>query len=136
MATDEQTESLFESIMAGDVKAVRRHLKGEVDLNAETPAGGTLLHAAGRNGLSAIALLLIEQGADVDGRDKFGKTSLHCAARVGDLKMAKLLIEHGANVNAQAKNGSHPLDWAVKFEQDEMESLLEECGAKSGKALR
>ena len=77
-----------------------------------------------------------EQGAEVDGRDRYGKTPLHCAARQGHPKVVNLLIDKGACVNAMAKNGSFPLDWAIKFNNDEVANLLREHDGKSGKALR
>lgn len=48
---------------------------------------------------------LIEQGADVNNKDKDGMTALMRAARGGHLETTKLLIEKGADVNAIEKSG-------------------------------
>lgn len=47
------------------------------------------------------ATSLLEEGAEVDARDKQGWTPLHNAANSGNEKLVQLLIKHGADVNAK-----------------------------------
>ncbi|RMG37451.1 MAG: ankyrin repeat domain-containing protein [Gammaproteobacteria bacterium] len=55
------------------------------------------------------ARLLIEAGADVNGRDDSGNTPLHKAVGALNPKVAELLIRHGAKVNARNKAGETPI---------------------------
>jgi len=50
-----------------------------------------------------IALLLINNGADVNAKDKHdrNKTPLHHAVARGTVRVAKLLLDHGADINAK-----------------------------------
>lgn len=134
-STTQLIEDLLAATTQGDLSAIKNHLKGDVDVNAETATGGSVLHAAALGTSSNVVSFLIEQGAAVDCRDKFGKTPLHCAARQGNSQIVGLLIEKGANINAMAKNGSQPLDWAIKFGHESLATDLTEQGAESGKAL-
>ncbi len=67
---------------------------------------------AARNGQLEIARLLIQQGANVNGRDVWGSTPLHLA--VGYPDIVDLLIASGANVNLRDGFGNTPLHLAVR----------------------
>ena len=45
----------------------------------------------------------LDEGADVNSRDKTGRTALHWAAVDGDVEMAQILIEANIDVNAKTK---------------------------------
>ena len=47
-----------------------------------------------------LARLLIEAGAEIEGKTKNGYTALHLAAQYGHKLIIDLLLEHGANPNA------------------------------------
>jgi ankyrin repeat protein len=96
-------------------------LLSPVLLSAEVVPVRPALHWAAENGLTDVATLLIEQGADVDETDHFGNTALHLALAYPDL-MA-LLLENGANVNARNAMGNTPLHLAVK-DRGAVETLL------------
>lgn len=57
----------------------------------------------------AKAKQLIEDGADIEGKDELGMTCLVIACSKGNLDIVKLLLEKGANVNAPAADGTTPL---------------------------
>ncbi|MCH9020062.1 MAG: ankyrin repeat domain-containing protein, partial [Proteobacteria bacterium] len=58
---------------------------------------------------------LLDNGAEVDGRDRLGgPTPLTLAARFGRPAVVGLLIDRGADVNARAKRGWSPLLAAVR----------------------
>jgi len=52
---------------------------------------------------------LIENGADVDFKDKGGYTSLHFAAQESRVEELNLLIQNGANPNLKDYYGNTPL---------------------------
>jgi len=43
--------------------------------------------------------LLLEQGADINARDRYGQTALMNAAHTGQLALVRLLIEKGADLD-------------------------------------
>lgn len=76
---------------------------------------------------AAVTTLLLEQGADVNVKDKNGWTALIYATTHSSLDVVKLMIEQGADVNAKDKAGKSALDVA---NSEEMKKLLREHGAK------
>ena len=90
-------------------------------IGAEVVPVRPALHWAAENGLTEIAALLIEQGADVNESDHFGNTALHLALSYPE--MAQMLLESGAEVNAKNAMGQTPLHLAVKYRRS-MEILL------------
>ncbi|MDA0597412.1 MAG: ankyrin repeat domain-containing protein [Chloroflexi bacterium] len=60
--------------------------------------GRTPLHLAALGNSPDIARLLIDSGADIEGKDNGGGTALHFAARNNSLDVATLLIDSGADI--------------------------------------
>jgi len=100
-----------------------------------------LLYAS-RGGLTEVAKVLIDKGANVNydgsrinGKENFGVdtvfwTPLHAAARNNNLEICRMLIEKGANINAKDKTtGCTPLHLAVLFGHLDITKLLIEKGA-------
>lgn len=72
--------------------------------------GNTPLHLAAMKGLRAVALLEIENGADIDATNKHGDTPLHLAARARRGKIASLLVRTGgARTDISNNDGDTPL---------------------------
>jgi ankyrin repeat protein len=68
------------------------------------------LHTAAIKGLSKIAYLLLENGANPNAKDKKGKTPLDYACRYSHKKVAKILLGKGANKEDLKKSfGPSPL---------------------------
>ena len=82
--------------------------------------GCTLLHWAAANNRTAIATLLIDDGADVNATGGLlGETPLHWACRSGErwwghTHMVALLLSSGADINVKSFNGSNALHVSVK----------------------
>lgn len=72
----------------------------------------TLLEAA-RKDDAAVALQLIDSGADVRAKTSDGTTALHWAAHNGDLELLKRLLKAGADAGARNDYGSTPVEEAA-----------------------
>ncbi|KKK49561.1 hypothetical protein LCGC14_3133820, partial [marine sediment metagenome] len=73
--------------------------------------------------------ILLDKGADVDGKDTFGFTPLMVAAQHGDYDMAWLLLDKGANPALKNQGGYHAMAFAVMKEDEDLVELLLESGA-------
>jgi ankyrin repeat protein len=80
---------------------------------------------------ASVVTLLIENGANIHGKDNAGNTPLHMAA-LGQTEIVQLLLEHGADVNAINDAGETPLHKAVQYpEYKIVRELLRYGGDKS-----
>ena len=57
----------------------------------------------------ALALFLLERGADPDVPDSIGRTALHAAVETGRTGLVKALLRHGADPNARLTQAPFPL---------------------------
>ncbi len=123
------SEDLFvQKAGEGDIFAVRLFLKAGMDPNAADEKGNTALIAAAKAGQREMVNLLLDEGAEIDGRDKkFGGTALVWAAIRGRTETVKLLLERGATSNAKEKmNGMSALHTAaVRGHTDTVKVLLD-----------
>jgi len=115
----------------GHADAARALLNKGAQVNAcSTNASKNMaLHAAAAGRAPAVAKLLIDAGADVNGRQGGGFTPLHSVAQGGDVEFARLLAEAGADVNVRAENQQRPLDLALANGRQAMVDFLESRGA-------
>ena len=75
-------------------------------------------------GHEAVAIMLIEKGADVNLSDHNGYTLVHHA--IFSEPLTRLLIEKGADINARSKSGATPLIFAtINGDEDAVRFLLE-----------
>ena len=74
----------------------------------------------------SVLRLLLEHGADINGRSKSGKTPLHWGSYYGALEAVRLLVEHDADVEAKDNDGKTALQLA---HGDKAVKLLREHGA-------
>lgn len=123
----------YEDISNWILKPAHRGLSGffkpdeKLD-NARDP-GSALHQAAGKGDLDEIEQLLNE-GVDIEVKDKLLFTPLHRAAENGNYMAVRLLLDKGANVRAKSKYGVTPLHAAAQRGHTEIVKLLLSRGAK------
>lgn len=82
-----------------------------------------------RSGDSALVRKLIEQGADIDSKDRHGQTALMVAAMRGRAAIVQVLVENGVDLNHTAKYNLSALMLAVINGHAEIVQILVEAGA-------
>jgi mannose-6-phosphate isomerase-like protein (cupin superfamily) len=95
---------LHEAAETGDIDQVKQAIAEGADVNQADYASRLPLYLAASKGHAAIAVLLIEKGADVSMEYPLLRwRPLHAAAYAGHLDVVEILIEHGADVNAASR---------------------------------
>lgn len=95
-----------------------------------TPVWPDEIHEAAQKGdVAKVKVLLQQNSALVEARDKFDRTPLHWAVRGVHFEVVKLLIEKGADVNAKDNVRITPLHIASLYGHEEIVKLLIEKGA-------
>ena len=89
----------------GDLESARLLLAAGANVNDAAPSGTSALVVASHSGHPALAVFLLEAGADPNAADA-GYTALHAAVLRGDLELVKTLIAHGADPNARLVRGT------------------------------
>ncbi len=82
------------------------------------------LHSALAGGQTAIALLLIQGGADVNVPNGENWTPLHYCADIGDAELAELILERGANHLARDKEGRTAAELAADVGHDHVADVI------------
>jgi tankyrase len=130
-------QQLLEASKTGDLDVVKRVCSIQ-NVNCQDLDGrlSTPLHfAAGYNRVLVVEFLL-QQGANVQAKDKGGLVPLHNACSYGHYEVAELLVKHGANVNAADLWKFTPLHEAAAKGKYEICKLLLKHGADPQKKNR
>ncbi len=124
---------LHEAVETGDIDQVKQAIAEGADVNQEDLVGRMPLSRAASKGHAAIAVLLIEKGADVSMEYPLLRwRPLHAAAYAGHLDVVEILIEHGADVNAGNRSTvKTPIDYAAASGHFDVVELLITHGASA-----
>jgi ankyrin repeat protein len=99
------SESLFPAEMGKKV----------IDINTTDCEGDTPLHVLISRGNTAGALLLIENGANINAVGDMGETPLHLAIRRKDLKIISALLNNNAKTNIVSEFGKSASQEAIEI---------------------
>jgi len=107
--------------------------EAKVEPVTATPAAQAVpqsLHSAIARGDYGAAIRMIEQGADIEGKDPgAGASAIHYAVMKGEMPLVGLLVQRGADVNSRTKSGTTPLHTAVLYRRTEIAEYLIGKGA-------
>ena len=136
---DSIEDTLVGAARAGDLEAIKQHIADGAEVNAlhfEMPP----LTWAAMMGQTEAAELLLQHGADINGRNRDDNTALHLAVFLGHAETAELLLKSGADVNAKNDDGATPVDllhvpWEMtRLLTKPMGIELEQVQVEAGKA--
>lgn len=134
-------DELLTAAWDGDAPRVRELVALGADVECFDNNGNTPLHLAIENLKLDVVRVLIEAGADVNGRtaDGYWTPVAHACDVVSDAasqlrkkpdnELVRLLVAHGADVNARTRTGLTPLELVGKYLNKEAEAILIAAGA-------
>lgn len=121
----------FTEIAIGDIKTISKYLEEGININSVSEHGHQALMLAAHQGHVEIIKLLIDKGANINGKHKIsGNTALIGAVFQGNKDIVKLLIEAKVDINLKNNDGKSALDMAKLQGNMEIINLLVVSGAK------
>ncbi|HXM50774.1 MAG TPA: ankyrin repeat domain-containing protein [Pyrinomonadaceae bacterium] len=134
LVRQQRQRAFAEATMDGNLSRVRwLHFAG-ARVNARGDCCMPLFLAAGQGDIKVVRYLL-DEGADINAREKLGHTALAEAAYYGRVDVVKELLLRGADVNAVTDDGT-ALDIAVARKNAETADLLKHRGGKTVSEIR
>ena len=108
-------EDLHDIVRNNRVDELKEVLKSDVDPDKKDGSGASLLHCAVREKNEEIAMILLENGADVTIQDDEGKTPLHYAVENDCYDLTEAILKRNTlAVRILDNDGNEPLWPAVK----------------------
>lgn len=123
-------DGLKDAVNAGDPRRVQYFLAHGADVDGRDESWSTPLHLAAATGQVAIAVMLLDAGADIEAADEPAEMHpLHLAALGDHPEMARLLLDRGAKLEAGDLQGRSPLGVAAAYGKVAVASELLTAGA-------
>ena len=130
--TTSTTADIFQAARAGDVEAVRQHLRQGADVNATDRYGMTALHCAAMacnradtGPATAVIQLLLQSGASANALSADGRSVLYIAAEFSwTVDPIAMLVAAGASPHVTNSQGVHIVTNALMDETKEYISKL------------
>jgi len=108
-------QDIIAAAAGGDLDRVRELLSADPGaVSATDDRQCTALHFAVHAGQAELATLLLDKGADLEGRDVDGDTPLHWAACTDHAAMIDLLLDRGAQIDALNHDRVTPVLYATQ----------------------
>ncbi|MEW6115223.1 MAG: ankyrin repeat domain-containing protein [Thermodesulfobacteriota bacterium] len=124
-------DRLLQAVRNRRLDWAREALENGADPNARHSIqfSHTALMIAAQNNDTEMLNLLLEHGADVNGRNFDQSTALHEAAKNGSLEAAQLLVNRGARRDIEDGYGQTPLNEAKRRKRHEVANWLRSIDA-------
>jgi len=120
------TRLLHQACEGNDLAEIERLISEGADIDArshENDGGRVPLEDAIEYGHLEAVRLLLNQGAEVNARNRYGGTPLKLAAVMGYESIVQELLTKGADVNARDHYGT-PTDWAARHHRRTIVEML------------
>ena len=108
-----------QAVVEGDVAKVKFLLKyggNQISVNEKNKFGLTPLQQSCLEGNIRLVMILLDHGADIEGKDDKGWTALHFGIIAGHCNVVSLLIESCADLTCVDCKGRLPIDLAQNEE--------------------
>jgi ankyrin repeat protein len=128
---DDLPNAIFKAVEAGGERKVENLIRLGAPVNNRYIAGKTLVHLATSKGYLQVLRILLENGANVNGKDDCLQTALHYVAQHPEwshaVSVAGLLIRKGAHDSIADYRGLTPYDIAKANDNAALLGLMPSC---------
>jgi len=126
----ELDEQFVQSARHGELDRVSALLAQGANIEArDSKHGATALMWAAHEGHLVVLRFLLENGAEINARQKLGRTALWYTAQQGQLEAARVLVGHAAAVTSIADDGTTAAMVARRRGFPEIAEMLSNIGA-------